>query len=189
MGRENVKRVIIFFIVILILIGGFFGVFAYINYEKPVNQPVNTTNLTNVTNAGKNHYEDNNISFDYPDGWNISKDKVTPPLVVTVAKDGNNSLSVFKETLGIKSFRDRLLEWRNNINSQGNINYEGNVTTDGTVAYDVEATFKNGNGTYNTRGIALQKNGTAYFIVFVFNKSLLMYKNEMETVINSFHVK
>lgn len=160
--------------------------FAYINYEKPVNQTVNTTNLTNVT---KNHYDDKNMSFDYPDGWNISKDKVTPPLVVTVAKDENNSLSVFRETLGTKNFIDRLREWRSNINSQGNINYEGNLTIDGLTAYDVEATYKNSNGTYNSRGIGFEKNGTAYFIVFVFNKSLLMYKNEMDTVINSFHVK
>lgn len=166
--------------------GGFFGVFAYINHENSINQVVNTVNLTNTT---KNHYDDKNMSFDYPDGWNISKDKVTAPLVVTVAKDKNNSLSVFKENLGTKTFVDRMSEWRSNINSQGSINYEGNLTIDGAAAYDVEATYKNTNGTFNSRGIGFQKNGTAYFIIFVFNKSLLMYKNDMETVINSFHVK
>jgi hypothetical protein len=186
MGSDDVNRVIILFIVIIVLIGGFFSVFAYINYENSRNQPVNAVNLTNTT---KNHYDDNNISFDYPAGWNISKEKVTAPLVVTVEKDKNNSFSVFKETLGTKSYVERMTEWRAKINSQGSINYEGNLTIDGVAAYDIEFTYKNTNGTYNSRGMGFAKNGTAYFIIFVFNKSLLMYKNEMDMVINSFHVK
>lgn len=146
----------------------------------------------NTTNPGtpvKNHFDNGNISFDYPDGWNSSTEKATAPVVVTVLKNGNNSFSVLTEKLGNKNFTDRIIEWRQSVMDGGDIYYEGWTTMDGSRAYVIEATYKTQSVTYNTRGVAIEKYNTAYFIIFIFNTSLLDYKDDMELVINSFHVK
>jgi hypothetical protein len=112
---------------------------------------------------------------------------------VTVQKDPNNSFSVFNEVLGNTSFAELIIQWRQSILQNGQITYEGNFTMDGVNGYDIEATYNNtttsNNTIYNTRGIAIDKNQTAYFIIFTFNTTSLNYKDQMDQVINSFHVK
>jgi hypothetical protein len=53
----------------------------------------------------------------------------------------------------------------------------------------VETSIKSDSTTYITRGVAFQKNKKVYFLVFVFNESLLTYKDDMDLILNSFHVK
>jgi len=151
---------------------------------------LNITNNTsnNQTSPIKNMYNDGNISFKYPEGWNVSNITNQAPLIVTVAKDENNSFSVFKEELGTTNFTYRVAAWRSNIIKSGMIYYEGDLTIDNVTAYELEANYKPEDKVFTTRGIAFQKNNTAYFIIFVFDKALIDYKNEMDTVINSFHV-
>ena len=68
------------------------------------------------------------------------------------------------------------------------IYYEGDMTVDNSTAYELMANYKPGDKVYTTRGIAFRKNNTVYFIIFVFDRPLLDFKNEMDKVINSFHV-
>ena len=156
-----------------------------------INDKNTTTNQTNNTTqqveALKNHYNDGNISFDYPEGWNVSN-STQAPLIVTVAHDENNSFSVFKEDLGTQNFTYKVAAWRSNILANGMIYYEGDLTIDNTTAYELEANYKPADKVFTTRGIAFQKNNTAYFLIFVFDKALIDYKYEMDKVINSFHV-
>ena len=153
-----------------------------------VSNNTNNTTIAPVANL-TNHYDNGNISFDYPKGWNISTQKVQAPLIVTVEKDENNSFSVFSENLGKTSFSDRVVQWRQSILQNGAITYEGNTTVDGIKGYNIEATYKTNGTIYNTRGVAISKNNTAYFIIFIYNTSLLNYKDDMDQVINTFHVK
>jgi len=135
-----------------------------------------------------NHFNNGKISFDYPLEWNASSE-TTAPIIVTIGEDEYNSFSVLSENMGSTSFAERILQWRQNILQSGQITSEGNITVDNTKGYEIEAIYKVNNTTYNTRGIAIAKNNTVYFIMFIFNKSLLDYKDEMDQVINSFHVK
>ncbi len=153
--------------------------------------PNKTNNTTTPVTANHNHYDNGTISFDYPLNWKILDQQVQAPLIVTVEKDPNNSFSVFSQFIGKNSFADRILLWRQSILQNGQITYEGNITVDGVNGYDIEATYNNNtnNTIFNTRGIAIDKNQTVYFIIFTFNTTSLNYKDQMDLVINSFHVK
>jgi hypothetical protein len=148
------------------------------------------TNQTNISqsNATFNIYDNENITFNYPLDWNVSED-VESPVMVTVYKDDNNLLSVFSENLGNRTLYDKLVEWKSNLLQTSNITYEQAITVDNARAYDVESSVKSDSTTYVTRGVAFEKNKRVYFLVFVFNQSLLNYKEDMELILNSFHVK
>ncbi|MGO9386723.1 MAG: hypothetical protein ACLPWD_01590 [Methanobacterium sp.] len=155
--------------------------------------PNKTNNTTNPVTADQNLYNNGIISFYYPQGWSVLNQQVQAPLIVTVQQDPNNSLSIFSENLGNTSFTEFVLQWRQSILQNGEITYEGNVTMSGVNGYDIEATYNNTttntNTIYNTRGIAIDKNDTAYIIIFTFNTTLLNYSNQMNQVISSFQVK
>ena len=148
------------------------------------------TNQTNNSqaNATFNIYDDENITFNYPLNWNLSEE-VESPVMVTVYKDNNNLLSVFSEDLGNMTLHDKLVEWKANLLQTSNITYEQAITVDNARAYDVESSIQSDSTTYVTRGVAFEKNRRVYFLVFVFNQSLLNYKDDMELILNSFHVK
>ena len=155
------------------------------SYNKPaLNQNKNT--ITNLTSL-KNHYDNGVISFDYPKGWNITPNP-QPPLIVTVEQNENNSFSILSENLQYSNFTEKVLEWKTNLQENGIIYYQGILTVDGSNAYEIQGNYKPGNKIYSTRGIALVRGQTAYFIIFIFDKPLLDYKKEMDLVINSFHV-
>lgn len=149
-----------------------------------------STNQTNNSqaNATFNTYNNDNITFNYPLDWNVSED-VESPVMVTVYKDSNNLLSVFSENLGNMTLHDKLVEWKSNLLQTSNITYEQAITVDNARAYDVESSVRSDSTTYVTRGVAFEKNRRVYFLVFVFNQSLLNYKDDMELILNSFHVK
>jgi hypothetical protein len=153
------------------------------DYKKPTSNKNNTTNFTTLNN----HFDNGVVSFDYPEGWNITPNP-QPPLIVTVAQNENNSFSVLSENLQNSNFTQKVLDWKTNIQKNGMIYYEGITTVDGSDAYEIQANYKPRDKIYSTRGIALVRGQTAYFIVFIFDKPLLDYKNEMDLVINSFHV-
>ncbi len=151
----------------------------------------NQTYNTNQTTQ-KNHYSDGIISFDHPDGWNVTsrtdKKKSKPELLVTVSKDQNNSVSIFREKLGNQNFTNKVAVWRSNIAKKGMIYYEGGLTVDNQTAYELMANYKPGDKVYAIRGIALQKNNVIYFIIFIFDDPLLNYNDEMDKILHSFKV-
>ncbi len=177
------RKLILVMAVIIIIVA--VGVYAANQSPPTTNKTNNTTNTTPV--VSENHFDNGIVSFDYPKGWKVANGTKNP-VIVTVSKDENNSFSVMNENLRNTSFAERVLIWRQNILQTGSITYENNITMDNISGYNIEATYKVNNTIYNTRGIAISKNGTAYFVIFIFNNSLLDYKNEMELVINSFHV-
>jgi hypothetical protein len=177
------KRSFLAIMGIIVLIAGV--AFLAGDYKKPtLNQ--NKNNTTNFTTLN-NHFDNGVVSFDYPEGWNTTSNP-QPPLIVTVEQNENNSFSVLSENLQNSNFTQKVLEWKTNIQKNGIIYYEGITTVDGSDAYEIQANYKPGDKIYSTRGIALVRGQTAYFIIFIFDKPLLDYKNEMDLVINSFHV-
>ena len=146
-----------------------------------------TNNTTNITSPPVNHFENGLISFDYPEGWNVTNG-TKAPVVVTVAKNENNSFVVMNEDLGNHTFQDRMSQRRENIMQTGAITYEGNITIDNSTGYNIEFAHKVNNTTFNARGVAVSKNTTIYFVMFIFDSSPLDYKDEMDLVINSFHI-
>jgi hypothetical protein len=180
--KLNKKLILVLAIIVLVVAVGAFAA----NQSPPTtNKTNNTTNTTPV--VSENHFDNGIVSFDYPKGWKVINGTKNP-VIVTVSKDENNSFSVMNENLRNTSFAERVLIWRQNILQSGSITYENNITMDNISGYNIEATYKVNNTIFNTRGIAISKNGTAYFVIFIFNNSLLDYKNDMEQVINSFHV-
>lgn len=151
-----------------------------------------TNNITNPVKSPKNHFSDGIISLDYPKGWNVTgkgdDTKSKSALLVTVSKDDNNSVSVFREELGTRNFTNRVAAWRSNILKNGIIYYEGTITVDNQTAYEFMANYKPSDKVYAARGIALQKNNILYFIIFIFDRPLVEYSAEMDKVINSFKV-
>ena len=178
-----INRRLILVVIFIILICGI-GVLAANSFKTPVNKTNNTTITPPVVT---NHYDNGLISFDYPIGWNVTNG-TKAPVIVTVSQDENNSFVVMNENLNNTTFMGRVQQWRQNILQTGDITYESNITIDNTTGYNIEASYKVNNTTYNARGIAVSKNNTVYFIMFIFNKSLLDYKDEMNQVINSFHI-
>lgn len=152
------------------------------------NETKNNQNNTTPSNNTFNIYDNENITFNYPLDWNISQE-VESPVMVTVYKDNNNLLSVFSENLGNMTLYDKLVEWKSNLLKTSNITYEQAITVDNSRAYDVETSIKSDSTTYITRGVAFEKNKKVYFLVFVFNESLLTYKDDMDLILSSFHVK
>lgn len=146
-----------------------------------------TNNTTNITTPPVNHFDNGLISFDYPEGWNV-ENGTKAPVVVTVSKNENNSFVVMNEDLENLTFQDRVSQWRENIMQSGSITYEGNITVDNSPGYNIEFTHKVNNTTFNARGVAVSKNTTIYFVMFIFDSSPLEYKDEMDLVINSFHI-
>ncbi|MCE5214987.1 MAG: hypothetical protein LLF83_09755 [Methanobacterium sp.] len=180
--KLNRKLILVLAIIVLVVA---VGVFAANQSPPTTNKTNNTTNTTPV--VSENHFDNGIVSFDYPEGWKVTNGTKNP-VIVTVSKDENNSFSVMNENLKNTTFAERVLVWRQNILQSGSITYENNITMDNISGYNIEATYKVNNTIYNTRGIAISKNNTAYFVIFIFNNSLLDYKNEMDLVINSFHV-
>ncbi|EKQ51837.1 MAG: hypothetical protein B655_2090 [Methanobacterium sp. Maddingley MBC34] len=172
-------------LIILIILVASAAMWVIGDNKTTTNQSNNTTTQMNTL---KNHFDNGNISFNYPEGWNVTNTANQTSLIVTVTDDENNSFSVFKEDLLTQNFTYRVASWRSNILANGMIYYEGDLTIDNTTAYELEANYKPNDKVFTTRGIAFQKNTSAYFVIFVFDKPLLDYKNEMDTVINSFHV-
>ncbi|HEY0196306.1 MAG TPA: hypothetical protein VGC02_01915 [Methanobacterium sp.] len=179
----NDARIIL--IVILIILIGVVGVWAANSFQATANETNTTTNIQ--LEPPKNHFNNGLISFDYPEGWNVTNG-TKAPLVVTVSKDENNSFVVMNEDLNNTTFTERVLLWRQNILQSGDITYESNITIDNSKGYNIEFTRKMNNSTFNARGVAVSKNETIYFVMFIFNQSLLDYKDEMDLVINSFHI-
>ena len=178
----------IFLIIILLLILATIAYVLTADGDVSSNSTV-VKNQKNKSNGSIGHYEDKIISFNYPPGWKVSQEAIKQPMVVTIEKNLTNSFSVFREELGTKNFVDRLKEWRETIESQGDIYYERTISVDGVTAYDVHSTYTVGSNKYSSRGIAIEKNKTAYFIIFVFDGPLIDYEEEMELVLKSFHVK
>ncbi|HHT18970.1 MAG: PsbP-related protein [Euryarchaeota archaeon] len=151
-----------------------------------------THNTNSPVKLQKNHFSDGMISLDYPEGWNITgkgdDTKSRSRLLVTVSKDENNSVSIFREELGTHNFTHRVAAWRSNILKNGMIYYEGSITVDNQTAYEFMANYKPSDKVYATRGIALQKNNILYFIIFIFDDPLVEYSAEMDKVIKSFKV-
>lgn len=152
-----------------------------------LNTTHNETNDTNTTTPTTNHYDNGLISFDYPLGWNIANG-TSAPIIVTVAKNENNSFVVMNEDLKNLTFDERVSIWKDNILQSGAITHESNITMDGTKGYNVEFTSMVNNTIFNARGVAVSKNKTIYFVMFIFDSSLLDYKDDMDLVINSFHI-
>jgi hypothetical protein len=185
--RKNPILLIISIIILIILV-----VTAAMWSVDDVTSQNQTNNTKNQTNTQKNHFSDGNVSFDYPEGWNITSransTNSESHLLVTISKDENNSVSIFREDLGTQNFTYRVSAWRSNIMKNGMIYYEGGLTMDNQTAYELMANFKPGDKVYATRGIALQKNNILYFIIFIFDDPLLDYSGEMDKIINSFNV-
>lgn len=177
----NNKKLIL--LIVLIIIIGIIGLFAANNIPASNN----TNNTTTTPVLAENHFDNGLVSFDYPKGWNVTNG-TKAPVIVTVSKDENNSFVVMNENLNTTSFSQRVLLWRQNIMQTAEITYESNITIDNTTGYNIEASYKINNTTFNARGVAVSKNNTIYFIMFIFNNSLLDYKDEMNQVINSFHI-
>jgi hypothetical protein len=178
---KNRRLILVVALIVLIVAAGVLA----INHSPSSNQTNNSTNTTPV--LAENHFDNGLVSFDYPKGWKVTN-STKSPIIATVSKDENNSFSVMNENLKNTTFGERIIQWRQNILQTGDITYEGNITVNNVSGYNIEATYKVNNTIYNTRGIAISKNNTVYFVIFIFNKSLLDYKNEMDQVINSFHV-
>jgi flagellar basal body-associated protein FliL len=178
------RRLVLILAVVICLVVAFA---LYSGYEAGNETSANQTN-NSQSNATFNIYDDENITFNYPLDWNVSQE-VQSPVMVTVYKDNNNLLSVFSENLGNMTLYDKLVEWKSNLLQTSNITYEQAITVDNSKAYDVESSVKSDSTTYVTRGVAFEKNKKVYFLVFVFNQSLLTYKDDMELILNSFHVK
>ena len=183
LGKKSIVGIIGIIILIILVVSAAMWVIG--NNKTITNQSNNTPTQMNTL---KNHFDNGNISFNYPEGWNVTNNANQASLIVTVTDDENNSFSVFKEDLLTQNFTYRVASWRSNILANGMIYYEGDLTIDNTTAYELEANYKPNDKVFTTRGIAFQKNNSAYFVIFVFDKPLLDYKNEMDTVINSFHV-
>lgn len=185
--RENPILISISLILLIILV-----VAAAMWSADEVTGQNQTNNTNNQSNFQKNHFSDGNVSFDYPKGWNITaranSTNSQSHLLVTVSKDQNNSVSVFREELGIQNFTQRVAAWRSNILEKGMIYYEGGLSVDNQTAYELMANYKPADKVYATRGIALQKNNILYFIIFIFDDPLLDYSSEMDKIINSFNV-
>lgn len=179
----NDKRIILGVIIIILIC--VIGVLAANNYTSTVNKTNNAT--ITQTEPPVNHFDNGLISFDYPKGWNVTNG-TKAPVIVTVSKDENNSFVVMNENLNKTTFAERVFLWRQNILQSGDITYESNITVDNITGYNIEASYKINNTTYNARGVAVSKNNTIYFLMFIFNRSLLDYKDEMNLVINSFHI-
>lgn len=185
--RENPLLISISLIILIILV-----VTAAMWSVDDVTSQNQTNNTKNQTSIQKNHFSDGNVSFDYPKDWNITSransTNSESHLLVTVSKDENNSVSIFREYLGNHNFTYRVGAWRSNIMENGMIYYEGSLTMGNQTAYELMANFKPGDKVYATRGIALQKNNILYFIIFIFDDPLLNYSADMDKIINSFKV-
>lgn len=178
LGNTNVVLAILAIILIFIIV-----VLVATNTPPSGNMTNNTTDTSVSTQY--NHFNNSVVSFNYPIGWNVTNDTKT---MLEISRDENNTLVVVKEELKDITLAERAHQWRQNIQESGEITSESNLTIDNSTGYNIEFTYRINDTIINARGVAVSKDENVYFVIFIFNQSLLEHKDEMDMVINSFHI-
>lgn len=149
-------------------------------------------NSSNIGSEKLNHYSKNGISFNYPDGWNISKGDKSKNEILSAKKVlKENNVTVDKSTLSI---------WTRSTNKQNLTTYlmvikagalpegrkitsERNVTVNGNKGYEIVIEDQDGQSMI----VFFKKDGKYYNIGFS-AKTLQRFKEDIDVVVNSFNV-
>ena len=138
------------------------------------------------------HYEDNTISFDYIEGWQIKKADGKMGRMVTGAYDsiGHISLSVIKSPTPINNLNEFKTSWEEGVTSNNNIiKSTKQITVDGTTAFAIDSTITENKTEINQYSVLLIKNNIGYMLLFSTESDLHSYRRSINTMVDSFHIK
>lgn len=151
--------------------------------------------LLYFTNGGftsTQHYDGNDVSFNYVTGWNITNGDGNLGKIVTGTYDFNGPItfSVFKSHNSGLSLDDSKNAWEKNITSDGaKIKSSSIITVDGNKAYAIDYSFTKNNSEMQNYAVIFVKNSSNYVLLFTTESNLHSYRRSINTIIDSFHVK
>jgi sulfatase maturation enzyme AslB (radical SAM superfamily) len=155
--------------------------------------------------GGNKSYENNEISFDYPAGWETSSnfyyDRVLNASEVAEILDPESGDFQLKYTTLVRIERKNMTSGQNlkqifnntySAFNQSNIQFisENNTTVDGAIAYEKVYKMPHGEPWYQIRDVWLEKNGKIYIICcWTLPGNFEKVQKDFDMIINSFHVK
>jgi sortase A len=151
--------------------------------------------FTTVAFSGKNiktnHFEKDEISFDYPDSWQIVNQTRTSEIVGFNDSKANLNVSVNKWSIvsGYKPMENFTI---NGPDDQSGMKFVSHKTLDinGTKADENVYQFNESNTTYQRIEIWINKNNALYSIIFTTTDKDLNYKSpEIKAVTNNLTIK
>lgn len=147
----------------------------------------------------KNHFENSEISFDYPNDWKSGEILDLPGVIIGVSKSSQVDVKISKTKMPSDSTLEKFYTEELDNRTINLAKYclqpisEKNITVDGVPAY--ESIYKIGCNSSQTRqqfqSVFFEKNGLIYSIFCtaippeVFNNE----KANFDMIINNFHVK
>lgn len=137
-------------------------------------------------------YSDNQISFNYIDGWKIVKSNSNNSKIVDGYYDFNGpiDLTITKNNSNGYNLNDFKSIWIHETFKNGNqLTSDNSVTLNGVNGYELTSKSSNNSKSIEHKYVILLKNNNVYIITFNTESSLLSYRGSIDTIVNSFHVK
>ena len=151
--------------------------------------------LLYFTNGGftnTQHYDGNDVSFNYVTGWNITNGDGNLGKIVTGTYDFNGPItfSVVKSHNSGLSLDDSKNAWEKSITSDGaKIKSSSFITVDGNKAYAIDYSSTKNNSEMQNYAVIFIKNSSNYVLLFTTESNLHSYRRSINTIVDSFHVK
>jgi len=147
----------------------------------------------------KNHFENSEISFDYPIDWQTGEIFDLPGVIIGISKSSDVNVKIAKTKLPLGYTLKKFYNEGLNNRTKNLAKYclqsilEKNITVDGVPAY--ESIYKIGCNNTQTRQqlliVIFERNGYIYtiFCTVIPPENFNNEKTNFDMIINSFHVK
>lgn len=141
--------------------------------------------------SNNQHYEDNNVSFDYVTGWIITKGDGNASIVTGKYDSvGQINFSVVESPVSEANLDGLKIVWENGVTSNGaKIKSTNQIKVDGTPAYAIDYTSTVNKTEMQNYAVIFIKNSSSYVLLFTTETNLHEYRKSINTIIDSFHVK
>ncbi|MEN4007386.1 MAG: sortase [Methanobacteriaceae archaeon] len=139
-----------------------------------------------IVGIGTNHFDNGEISFDYPDTWN--KTNGTGSNVVSFTDANGLNVKVFR----LRTPPNYNLSRRINLDAAGTIDKnfllvsKENITVNGTTAYKRDFNVTGKNGTHQRREVWIERNNLIYSIILTAPEGVNV--NSVDVLISSLKI-
>lgn len=143
------------------------------------------------TNKGSEirHYDNGEVSFDYPITWNVTNG--TGSQIVSFTDSSGLNVTIRKQSIPSGySFKDHLqLNAAGTVDENFKLVSSRNYTVNGTTAYEMNYNLNGKNGQQQRREIFFEKNNLIYSIIYTAPGQIKEGDKTLDTLINSFNIK
>jgi len=135
------------------------------------------------------HYEDENLAFDYINGWTLTNKS---NMLVEGSYDYAGVIKFYaeKNTTNNRTLEVLKDDYKSEITSNGyRVTSEKPIIVDGVSACEIDSITNQNGELSQQRKILLVKNNSLYGLLFTTEADLISYRRSMDTIIGSIHIK